>query len=79
MLLAQFEISDSLRRNLDCLAGFWIASPARASLAVTETAKAAQLDLLAGIERLHDAVQDRLDHHFGVWSGQAACLGNVGH
>ena len=24
-------------------------------------------------------VQDRLDHHFGVFSAQAFCLGNVGH
>ena len=22
---------------------------------------------------------DRLDHHFGIYSGQAVCLGNVGH
>ena len=56
--LAQFEISDSLRRNLDCLAGLWIAAPAGPPLPMPKAAEAPELDLLSGIERLHDAVQD---------------------
>src|SRR5712692_10704265 len=56
--LARLEEGDSLGRHLHPVARFGIASDASLALPGAETAEAANLDLVSGAERFHDAVED---------------------
>src|SRR5579884_1413437 len=68
--LAGLEERNFLGRHLDAVAGLGVAPDAGFALARTEAAKAADLDLIAGAQRAHDAVEDGLDDDFAVIAGQ---------
>ena len=74
--LAEFEIRNLFGRNRDGFTRLWVASLAGLSLPMTKATKAAQLDLFAGIERLHDTVENGLNHQFSFLFGQPAVRGN---
>src|SRR5262245_30343255 len=57
-LLAGLEVRHLLRRHIHLVAGFRVAALPRLTLAQPETAEAAQLDLLAAVQRLDDAAED---------------------
>lgn len=63
---AGLEICNSFGRNIHRSPGFWIAALSRISFADTKTAEAAEFDLLTGVERFNDAVQNDLDQLFRV-------------
>src|SRR5579863_6776465 len=63
--LAGLEERNLLGRDLDAGAGFWIASDARLPLPRAETTEAADFDLIAATQGLHDAVEDRLNDDLG--------------
>src|SRR5919109_5385278 len=65
-LLAGLEKRNLLGGDFYPVAGLGIASDAWFPLPGAEAAKAADLDLVAGAERAHDAVEDRFDDDFAV-------------
>jgi len=75
-LFAGLEEGDLLCGYIDAVAGFRIASDARIALSCAEAAKAADFNLVAGAQRVHDAVEDRLHDHFAVPSCHVGNSGN---
>src|SRR5579864_128129 len=69
-LLARLEVGDAFRRHLHLVAGLRVAPGARAAVADAEAAEASELDLLAILERVDDAVEHRVDDDLGVLLGQ---------
>src|ERR1035438_4082519 len=78
-LLGRLEVGHLLRRNLDALAALGVASNARIALANTERPKAANLNLVAALERADHRVEDRLDNDFAVAPRQVARAGHLFH
>src|SRR5213594_3701813 len=68
-LLAWFEIRDLLGGNLDPRAGFGVAADSGLPLARAKTAKSANLDLIAGAQGAHDAVENGLYNDLGLFPG----------
>src|SRR5688500_5489748 len=64
--LAGLEVRDLLRRDADLVAGLGVAALARLATAKPEAAEAAELDLLAAVQRIDDALEDRIDDDLGV-------------
>src|SRR5450755_4044400 len=65
--LTGLEKWDLLGWNLDALSRLGIAPHPGLALASAKTAKAADFDLIAGAQRAHHAVKDRLHNHFAVF------------
>src|ERR1035437_3228935 len=78
-LLGRLEVGHLLRRNLDALAALGVASNARIALADAERPKAANLNLVAALERADHRVEDRLDNHLAVAPRQVARAGHLFH
>jgi hypothetical protein len=57
--LAHLEVGTALDRNLDHLAGAWVAADPRGALAHDEVAEIAQLDPVAAGQRRRDLVEHR--------------------
>src|SRR5262249_54238269 len=60
-LAARLEVGDALGRHRDRLSGLRVPALARVPLADAEAAEAAELDLLAPLERVHDALEEDVD------------------
>src|SRR5260221_8014616 len=69
-LFTGFKEWDLLGGHFHASAGLGVAAHARLALAGAEAAKAADLDLVAGAQRAHHAVEDGLHHHFAVFPGE---------
>src|SRR5678816_3413941 len=69
-LLARLEVGHLLRRHIHFVARLRVASLARLALAQPETAEPAQLDLLAAVQGLDDALEHRVDDDFRVLLGE---------
>src|SRR4029079_13770325 len=65
-LLARLEVRHFLRRHVALVARLRVAPLARLALAQAETAEPAQLDLLAAMKRVDDALEERVDDDFRV-------------
>src|SRR4051794_14236949 len=65
-LLARLEVRHLLRRNVHLVAGLGIAPLPRFTPPEPETAEPPQLDLLAAMQRVDDALEDRVDDDLGV-------------
>src|SRR3954454_9417039 len=65
-LLAGLEMGYVLLRHLHLLAGFGVAAGARRPVVQAEAAEAADLDAIAGEQRLRHRVEDHLDRVFRV-------------
>src|SRR5437867_1990538 len=64
--LAGLEVRHFLRRNIHLVAGLRVAPLARLALAESEAAEPPQLNLLAALQRIDDAGEDRVNDQFGV-------------
>src|SRR5262249_25086025 len=60
-LLAWLEVRDLFRRDVHLVAGLRVAPLAGLPAPQPEAAEPAQLDLLAAVERVDDALEDRVD------------------
>src|SRR6266403_223743 len=69
-LIAGLEEWDLLGGHFHAGAGLGVAAHARLPLPGAEASKAADLDLVAGAQRAHHAVEDGLYHHFAVFPGE---------
>ena len=69
-LLAGLEVRHLLRRHIHLVAGLGIASLARLAPPQAEAAESAQLDLLAAMQRVDDALEHRVDDDLGVLLGE---------
>src|SRR3954453_23804510 len=69
-LFTGLEEWDLLGRDFNAGAGLGIAAHARLPLTGAEASKAADLDLVAGAQRAHHAVEDGFHHHFAVFTGE---------
>src|SRR4051794_36881445 len=58
--LARLEVRDLLRRHVHLVARLRIAALARLALAQAEAAESTQLDLLATMQRIDDALEHRI-------------------
>src|SRR5207248_1414321 len=67
-LFAGLEERNLLGRHLDARPGLGIASDTWLALPRAKAAKAADLDLVARSQRLHDAVKDGLNDDFPVFA-----------
>ena len=85
-LLAGLEERDLLSGNFYAVAGLGVPSYARFALAGAEAAEAADLDLVAGAQRAHDALEDGLDDDLTVFPRELSqpgyfidqvCLGHL--
>src|SRR5688572_2184175 len=65
-LLARLEVRHLLRRHIDLVAGLRVAALPRLALPQAETAEPSQLDLLAAVQRVDDALEDGIDDDLGV-------------
>src|SRR5687767_9090502 len=65
-LLARLEVRDFLRRYIDFVPRLRVPSLSRLALAKPEASEASQLDLLATVQRVDDALEHRIDDDFGV-------------
>src|SRR5437016_3705876 len=65
-LFAGLEVRNLLRRDVHLVAGLRVASLAGFALAEAEAAEPAQLDLLAAMQRVDDALEHRVDDDLGV-------------
>src|SRR5713226_5022764 len=74
---AGFEIRNTLGGNADRLAGLRVPSTARATLAHPKAAKAAQLDLLALIQALDDAFENKFNQSLGIFLGQLSGVSHI--
>src|SRR5687768_573309 len=63
-LLARLEVGDLLRRHVHLVPRLRVAALARLPAAQPEAAESAQLDLLAAMQRVDDALEDRVDDDF---------------
>src|SRR5205823_4124266 len=72
-LLARLEVRHLLRRHVDLVARLRVPALARFPFAQAEAAKAPQLDFLAAVQRVDDALEHRVDDDLGVF------LGQIGH
>src|SRR5262249_34531632 len=68
--LAGLEVRDLLGRHFHASASLGVAAHAGFPLPRAETAKAADLDLVAGAQGTHDAVKNRFDDDFAVFARQ---------
>ena len=68
-LLTWFEERDPLGWDVDLFAGLGIASDAGISLAGSEAAETTDLDLISGLQRSDDGLEEGVDDNFTV----AAC------
>src|SRR5579859_733724 len=64
--LARLEKGNLLWRDFDLFAGLGIAAGAATAFARAEAAEAANLDLVAFLERFDDAVENSLDDRLGL-------------
>src|SRR4051812_26324075 len=78
-LLAGLEVGDALRGDADLLAGLRVAAGPRPAAADPEAAEAPQLDLLPLLERVDDAVEDRVDDDLRVLLGELRGAGDLLH
>src|SRR5262245_59252690 len=78
-LLARLEVRDLLRRDVDLVARLRVAALPRLTLAQPEAAEAAQLDLLTPMQRIDDALEDRVDDDLGVLLRQVGDTGDLLH
>jgi len=76
-VLACFEIRNALGGNADRLAGLGITATPGAAAPHTETAKAAQFDLLALIQTLNNAIENDLDQPLSVFLSQLSGISYV--
>src|SRR5579863_2288129 len=67
-LFAGLEERDFLGRHFDLFPGLGIAAGARFALAGAEAAEAADLDLVAGAQGSHHAVENGFHNHFTVFA-----------
>src|SRR5690349_23125435 len=74
--LARLEVGHLLRRHVHLVAGLRITALARLALPQPEAAEAAQLDLLASVQRFDDALEYGVDNDFGMLLRQ---IGDPGH
>ena len=75
-LLAGLEVGDALGRHVHSVAGPGVAAAARLAAPETETAEAAEFDLLALLQRRHDVAEHGVDDDFGALLREA---GGIGH
>src|SRR5262245_28968419 len=68
--LARLEVRHFLRRHVHLLARLRIAPLARLAPPQPETAKAAQLDLLAAMQRIDDGLEHGIDDDLGMLLGE---------
>jgi hypothetical protein len=73
-VLTGFEVRYALGRNADRLASFGIAAAPRASATHSETAKAAEFNLLALIQTLDDAIENDFHQSLSVLLGQLSSI-----
>src|ERR1700721_1007097 len=66
--LAGLEEWNFLRGHFHALTGLRVAADPGFTLSGAETAKAADLDLVAGAQRAHHAVKDGLHDHFTIFA-----------
>ena len=64
--LARLEVRDALGRHVHLVAGLRVAALAGLALAKAEAAESAQLDLLAALEGIDDALEHGVDDDLGV-------------
>src|SRR5688500_18395313 len=64
--LAHLEVRDLLGRNVDLLAGLRVAAHPRGAIPEAEASKAPDLDLLAVLEGVHDALERRFHDDPGL-------------
>src|SRR5262249_23168971 len=76
-LLAWLEVRDLLRRHVHLVAGLGVAPLARLATPQPEAAEPAQLDLLAAMQRVDDALEDRVDDDLGVLLGEVRNPGTL--
>src|SRR6185436_7485293 len=65
-LLARLEVRHLLRRHVHLVAGLRIATLPRLAFPEAEATEATQLDLLATVQGVDDALEHRVDDEFGV-------------
>jgi hypothetical protein len=68
--LAGLEVRHLLRRDVHLVARLRVAPLARLAAAQPEAPEPAQLDLLAAVQRVDDALEDRVDDDLGVLLGE---------
>src|SRR5437762_13505748 len=73
--LAWLEIGDPLGGHFDLFACFWIAADACIALPNAEASKAANLKFVAGLERLDDALEQRIDNDLRILPREFRNLG----
>src|SRR5256885_1565686 len=64
--LAGLKERNLLRRHVDLGSGLGVTADARLAFPRAETAEAADLNLVAGAQRMNDAVEDRVDDLFRI-------------
>ncbi len=75
-LLAGLEVGDALGRHVHSVARSGVAAAARLAAPETETAEAAEFDLLPLSQRLRDVAEHGADNNFGALLREA---GGIGH
>src|SRR5262245_20446558 len=75
-LLVHLEVRYLLVRNVDLLARLGVAALARSAVAEAEAPEAPDLDLLAALERVHDAPERGLDDDPRLHLGDVEALGD---
>ncbi len=60
------EVRYSLRRNLDGLTGLGVTTDSCFSFLHTKAAKASEFNLISGLKRINDTIQDLLDNDFSL-------------
>jgi hypothetical protein len=78
-LLAGGEKGDSLRRHLNGVTGFGIATLTRTTGAAAKAAKAAQLYFITCLEGLHDRGEEQIDNLSRLLLGHLRFESHLGH
>src|ERR1700729_629589 len=78
-LFAGLEERNFLRRNFHFGARLRVATGATAAFARAETAETANLDLVVGLERADNTLENRLDDRLGFFARQLGDAGDLFH